>query len=87
MKEKIPKLPAKIKQKKNHKKNVDNKKNLLDKRHDDDFMNKLCAFLHHICLQTTHFLAHKKSSIIITIIIKNELEKKKSLLSTINIRF
>jgi len=63
------------------------KKNLLDKRHDDDFMNKLCAFLHHICLQTTHFLAHKKSSIIITIIIKNELEKKKSLLSTINIRF
>ena len=50
---------------------------LLDKRHDDDFMNKLCAFLHHICLQTTHFLAHKKSSIIITIIIKNELEKKK----------
>ena len=27
---------------------------LLDKRHDDDFMNKLCAFLHHICLQTLH---------------------------------
>ena len=31
---------------------------LLDKRHDDDFMNKLCAFLHHIiCLRT--FIYHE----------------------------
>ena len=32
---------------------------LLDKRHDDDFMNKLCAFLHHIFLQTLHLKLHE----------------------------
>ena len=55
MKEKknVQDLPAKI-QKKTKKILWITKHFLLDKRHDDDFMNKLCAFLHHICLQTLH---------------------------------
>ena len=51
-KKNVQDLPAKI-QKKTQKKLWITKHFLLDKRHDDDFMNKLCAFLHHIiCLQT-----------------------------------